>query len=286
MSVPLNGCALSVLRCQGASATWPNCNHTWKRSRPVLVSISSSHFPHHNNLLLQNGPRPASIRGAQFGLDVQRAHCSRITVCTRTWIRVVCRRTQYNERSHFRRLCKNSNRHMWYCLFHCDLLGIRFDDQDKRAAELQMLMKHMSCFVCSQVCIWMIYFNNIFGSPISFSPCIQQQGGEKYWGTELQKDMHTDLDCEMNLHPSVWLTGYLDHRELFTCCIKKRKNNLRGFVSQTEALTCVSMMRRFDLRDSSPPTLLWQGTDSGLKNNTHKLIYKYKHAHTVPKSII
>ncbi len=25
---------------------------------------------------------------------------------------------------------------------------------------------------------------------------------------------------------------------------------------ETEALTCVSMMRRFDLRDSAPPTLL------------------------------
>lgn len=25
-SVPLNGCALSMLHCQGASATWPNCN--------------------------------------------------------------------------------------------------------------------------------------------------------------------------------------------------------------------------------------------------------------------
>lgn len=34
---------------------------------------------------------------------------------------------------------------------------------------------------------------------------------------------------------------------------------------KTEALTCVSMMRRFDLRDSGPPTLLWQGSDNGLK---------------------
>lgn len=39
---------------------------------------------------------------------------------------------------------------------------------------------------------------------------------------------------------------------------------------KTEALTCVSMIRRFDLRDSGPPTLLWQGSDSGLKRaKTH-----------------
>lgn len=37
---------------------------------------------------------------------------------------------------------------------------------------------------------------------------------------------------------------------------------------ETEALTCVSMMRRFDLRDSGPTALLWQGSDNGLLHTT------------------
>lgn len=72
---------------------------------------------------------------------------------------VLCRRTQYNEHPRLRMLCKNSNRHMWCWLFQCDPLGIGFDDHDKCGAELQMLMKYLSGFLCSQVCIWIIHFN-------------------------------------------------------------------------------------------------------------------------------
>lgn len=123
-------------------------------------------FPTTTNLLLQDGRRLASIRGAQWGLDVPEwkrvlcgAYCSKITVCAHTRIRVLCRRTQYNEHSQLRMLCKNSNCHMWCCLFHCDPLGIGFDDHDKCSAELQMLMKFMSRLLCSHVCIWIIHFN-------------------------------------------------------------------------------------------------------------------------------
>lgn len=93
MSVPLNGCALSMLHCQGASATWPNCNRLQSAlgSDPRLrisaffpISLS----PTTTNLLLQDARRLASIRGAQWGLDVPEwkrvlcgEYCSRITVC-------------------------------------------------------------------------------------------------------------------------------------------------------------------------------------------------------------
>lgn len=123
-------------------------------------------FPTTTNLLLQDGRRLASIRGAQWGLDVPEwkrvlcgAYCSRITVRAHTRIRVLCRRTQYNEHSRLRMLCKNSNCHMWCCLFQWDPLGIGFDDHDKCGAELQMLMKYMSGFLCSQVCIRIPHFN-------------------------------------------------------------------------------------------------------------------------------
>lgn len=78
----------------------------------------------------------------------------------------------------------------------------------------------------------------------------------------------------MKLHHGDRLTGYLDRRELFTWLHGKKKiiiTEVRRLdlpprpEVETKALTCVSMMRRFDLRDSAPPTLLWQGSDNGLK---------------------
>lgn len=90
---------------------------------------------------------------------------ARITVCAHTQIRVLCRRTQYNEHSRLRMQYKNSNCHMWCCLFQCDPLGIGFDDHDKCGGELQMLMKYISGLLCSQVCIWIIHFNRAKHTP-------------------------------------------------------------------------------------------------------------------------
>lgn len=169
MSVPLNGCALSMLHCQGASATWPNCN--WLQSalgRDPGLCISAF-YPGSLSplpapiLLIGDGLRLTSIkRGPRRGLDVKtqssvECYCFGITVCAHKRIKVLCGRTQYNEQ--LRMLGKNSNRHMWCCCLNVFRWELGFDDHDKCSAELQMLMKYMSAFLCSQVCIWIIDFN-------------------------------------------------------------------------------------------------------------------------------
>lgn len=79
---------------------------------------------------------------------------------------------------------------------------------------------------------------------------VQQKGEEeilRHWAATAVKDTQTDLECEMNLHHSVWLTGYLDRRELFTWLHQKKKerkdgekkNHLRGFVAQTSLLALI-----------------------------------------------
>lgn len=129
-----------------------------------------SHFPQLQRSLLLQRRTEISInqKGAQWGPQCARvkrvlrgAYCSRITVCAHTQIRVLCRRTQYNERSRLRMRCKNSNCHVWCCLFQCDPpRGIGFDDHDKCGAELQMLMKYMSAFLCSPEIAFELYILN------------------------------------------------------------------------------------------------------------------------------
>lgn len=78
----------------------------------------------------------------------------------------------------------------------------------------------------------------------------QRKGEEKYEALSCTgcKKTQTELDCEMNLHHSFWLTGYLDRRELFTWMhekkFKKRKKYQRGFVPQTSSPLPLSWRQR------------------------------------------
>lgn len=177
---------------------------------------------------------------------------------------------------------------MWWCLFQSDPPGIGFDDNDKCDAELQVLMKYKSRFW--QDWIWIIHFTGV-------TPCLSQllliylctlkhehpagkkrEPQQRHWTEERSKNRSPRwneplwrrlTDRLFELQRAVYLAAAKKRKK------KKKKQNINGFgvphfpcippYPETEALTCVSMMRRFDLRDSDPPTLLWQGSDNGLR---------------------
>lgn len=179
---------------------------------------------------------------------------------------------------------------------------------------------HERVFVQPRDCIWIIHFKlsqthdisslshylYSWAQTLKHQQALNIQGGKKegegegegkrHWAalgvkrqadwSRLRNEPSSQSDWQVIWIAESCLPGCIKKKERK----EKRRNNQRGFVAQTslprpemetEALTCVSMMRRFDLRDSAPPTLLWQGSDNGLKwtKNTHKLIYKHTHTY-------